>query len=314
MAHRIVASTLAEQVAAAVVNIGMVPEQGWTVANVVDAANPDAPNGLILETADLIAEPSCLTDVMQYLAASSLIVIVFGTYDDGVAVDQALRERTGLTVMSVIATDLIEARCTCGCGSSEPVDLESNRIIAEAVAAGMEIPRPRHDIDQALTPGRFDQPVTLECALSIVEAVADRRAWADEAIATVAGVLNDEAAVGDRDVVDHLVAASLLIPVRDLYMFQVTVTNARAAWHLFTDLAGHAEGEAARNLLGLAAFAAWMDGNGHAARLACDAADNAGDEAHTLADLVRMAARLGMNPAHWTPPASDVLERALETL
>ncbi|MFY0408714.1 DUF4192 domain-containing protein [Solicola sp. PLA-1-18] len=205
------------------------------------------------------------------------------------------------------------ARDTEGCADTRwTVDLGSHRFVAEAAAAGHTV-RPVSSINADLTPGTGTTWPLVD-AQAVSDSIdftgnADPREWIGRAIKMAAR----EIPAQTRTDVAHLVAASTVIPIRDLMWAHITRANAADALALWAWVARSAEPERAVNALALAGCAAWQTGNGYAARVALA---NAGaiDPKHSMTILLDTALTAQIDPRTWEPVAVADLQDAVDAL
>jgi hypothetical protein len=230
------------------------------------------------------------------------------------ALEAALHDLVAVQI--VAGTDGQMVWCACdteGCADFRwRVEMDSHRFVAEAAAPGPTV-RPVASINADLTPGT-GTTWRLVDAQAISDAIdfsggADPREWIGRAIKMAAR----EIPAQTRTDVAHLVAASTVIPIRDLMWAHITRANAADALALWAWVARNTEPERAVNALALAGFAAWQTGNGYAARVALA---NAGaiDPTHSMTILLDTALTAQIDPRKWEPVAVADLQDAVDAL
>ncbi|MFY0409158.1 DUF4192 domain-containing protein [Solicola sp. PLA-1-18] len=230
------------------------------------------------------------------------------------ALEAALHDLVAVQI--VAGTDGRHVWCACdtdGCADTRwTVDLDSHRFVTEAAAAGQQV-RPASSIDADLTPGTGTTWPLVD-AQAVSDSIDfttgdDPRAWINRAVKMAAR----EVPAQTRTDVAHLVAASQVIPIRDLMWAHITRANAADALALWAWVARNTVPERAVNALALAGFAAWQTGNGYAARVALA---NAGtiDPTHSMTILLDTALVAQIDPRTWEQPPVADLQEAVDAL
>ncbi|MFC6706557.1 DUF4192 domain-containing protein [Flexivirga alba] len=103
----------------------------------------------------------------------------------------------------------------------------------------------------------------------------------------------------------RLIGDVQIVPLRDHALGLMTHEESGAHAALWKDLLTRSPEDACTPVANLAAFGAWLHGDGMGARLALERVT---DPANSLARLLDTAVERGLDPAGWTPPVTEPID------
>lgn len=291
-------------------------------AQVVAPLLAQRPSGVIL-VAYVDPEPAGARSAVRMSADGIVAATQRRLSDDGVAVREAIR-CDGSRYWSYLCQ--IAACCP---PEGTPYEIESSPMLANAVFNGVEVLADREELARRFSPvrgprrtelatvtGRVVDELLAAAGLDRPDADTDDRGsdghgallragaeFVDTRLADLGGdtewVLTDEDAA-------RLSFWSMLIPVRDLAWSYIEPANARDHLALWTSVAQRAVPPFEPAALCLAAFAAWLSGDGSQARCALDRARGVAPE-YSMGRLLEQALDGFLAPDTWSPFDRDAI-------
>lgn len=306
-------TTLAETAAAITVAIGFRPAESLTIAS---------PNGMMARvdlptnTEDAERLSAQMLPLLKRNGVDAVLLMAWTgeiTQSDAVLAVCRNWAEEGIRVLheGVATTEYVH--CTvplCGCTGAfgQPLDLESNRVTAEAVADGRVVRSSREELAATLDQ---DPEAAARVEVALEPYAESSRDWLINTGVWLAERLQMELLARTGGFTDEELARVLVaikhIGVRDVAWSSMTHDNVRQLLEVFKDWLRRSPTHLSAAPAALLGFAAWLAGDGALAWLAIEKC-RAVDPDYHLAKLLTFTLNNGMPPYTWDPaPMGDVL-------
>lgn len=291
-------SGASDLVAITVCRFGFIPRNSVAIHLFAEAGSQKLGKCLRLDLDQLSQIPAALRQFIAEGEPFRGIIVVF----DG---DRAKAERAAFFASQVIAvedagyTDLERfwSLSEASEDKGEPVVLDSHPLVARFVLEGKCVLRSREEIANEYIPETAQviiQPEQIAKANS--EALEGARDWVCAASALMVRGIAGESL--DDEQIAHLVAASHVTPARDFLWLQISNTNGESAARFWASVAQRTPRAQAAPALSLAAFSAWVSGDGTHALIAAEHALEIVPD-YSMARLLLSSLEIAMDPRIW---------------
>ncbi len=265
---------------------------------------------------------AAVVDALRTNHAREALLVVYA--DDAPATrDQAVRllrriEHAGITFREALLADparWYSLTCAQACcpAAGTPYDLSSNPVLAEAVVQGVPVLPGRDDLAQQVAPGPCDEQTV--AAFRDARDAAERvplRTGCEQVVEFVRGYVADPRILS-LDEIAWLSVWCRHVPVRDCAWLLISRPDAGVHLGLWQQVLSRVIPPYEPAVGSLAAFAAWLDGDGALSLCALDRA-LAADPDYSWALLLQDALTHAMPPSAWDdferPSLADVMPDA----